>query len=295
MDQATGVQHDLPPDRHPAAILAGFNRQITSARGRTLTSADPEGPHQLRVGLRRLRSGLGLFRPLLPKGYAKPLGMQARWLGQETGRLRDLEVLLYETVTPYLRATGGDKTLAALERLLHGAGKQQKEQLVKTLHSKRVSRFLEEAEPLNRTGFWRPSAGDAAALRALCRAALDRRRQCAHDLGRHFKDLNEPDRHAFRKILKKLRYTAECTHAVFAAKRTKAYIKQLKTLQNGLGAMNDAVVARRMLTSLTAGLAPDAPARIAAIALADVRDSHVDLDKKRIQKRWKALAREEPL
>ncbi len=285
----------LSINQHPAAIMAGFNRQILSSRDWTLTSEDPEGPHQLRVGLRRLRSGLWLFRPLLPPGYAKPLSLQARWLGQETGHLRDLEVLLYETVQPYLKATGGDKTLAALDRHLTVAVRRQKQDLVKTLHSERVARFLEEADPLNCTGFWIASAGQAAALRDLCRAALDLRHRQAHDLGRHFRGLDEPDRHEFRKTLKKLRYTAECANAVFAAPQTKAYIKQLKVLQEGLGAMNDAVVAREILTSITSDLAPDAPARIAAMALADVRDSHVNLDKQRIQKLWKALAKKDPL
>lgn len=281
--------------QHPAAIMAGFNRQILSSCGRTLTSADPEGPHQLRVGLRRLRSGLWLFRPLLPEGCTKPLRREARWLGQEAGRRRDLEVLLYETAQPYLLAARGDKSLAALELLLRKSVKHRKKVLAKTLRGKRVARFLEQAIPLSDPGFWTATAGDKTRLRDLCRAALDQHLRRAHVMGRHFRELDEPARHEFRKTLKKLRYTAECAHAVFAAKQTKAYIKQLKVLQEGLGAMNDAVVAREVLTRITGGMAPDAPARIAAMALADVRDSHVNLDKKRIQKLWKALAKEQPL
>lgn len=288
MDQSASLQH-------PAVIMAGFNRQIRASRSRTLTSADPEGPHQLRVGLRRLRSGLQLFRPLLPKRSAKTLGPQARWMGQETGRLRDLEVLLYETVHPFLHATGGDKTLAALERLLAEAVTQQKRDLARTLRSARAARFLQEAAALDSAAFWLPAAEDPAALRDLCRAALARRQQQAHDLGRRFKALDEPARHEFRKTLKKLRYTAECAHAVFGAKKTRRYIKHMKVLQEGLGAMNDAVVAREVLTGITGGMAPGAPARIAAMALTDIRESHVTLDKKRIQRLWKALAREAPL
>lgn len=295
MDQTAGPGNAVPKDRHPAAIMAGFNRQILSSRDRTLTSADPEGPHQLRVGLRRLRSGLWLFRPLLPEGCAKPLGHEARWLGQETGHLRDLEVLFFETVQPYLEATGGDKALAALVRILANAVKNQKRDLARTLRGARAERLLEEAAALNNAAFWLPAADDPAALRDLCLTALALRQQQAQELGRYFKALDETGRHDFRKTLKKLRYTAECVHAVFKAKETGRYIKKLKRLQEGLGAMNDAVVAREVLTSITAGMAPDGPARIAAMALADIRDSRVNLDKTRVQKLWNALSKEKPL
>lgn len=59
---------------------------------------DPEGPHQLRVALRRLRSALSLFSPVLQSPELTRLSHEARWLGQEVGRLRDLDVVANDIV-----------------------------------------------------------------------------------------------------------------------------------------------------------------------------------------------------
>ena len=44
--------------------------------------ADPEGPHQLRVGLRRLRSASSVFSQVLQSPEISRLNEEARWLGQ---------------------------------------------------------------------------------------------------------------------------------------------------------------------------------------------------------------------
>ena len=57
-----------------------------------------EGPHQLRVGLRRLRTAFALFEPWIGGEAMAALGDTARDLGQEVGALRDADVLLDEVV-----------------------------------------------------------------------------------------------------------------------------------------------------------------------------------------------------
>src|SRR5262249_29256469 len=59
---------------------------------------DSEGPHQLRVGLRRLRSAFSIFSPALTNAETVRLSQEARWLGQEVGRLRDRDVIVTEIV-----------------------------------------------------------------------------------------------------------------------------------------------------------------------------------------------------
>src|SRR5262245_49708177 len=46
---------------------------------------DPEGPHQLRVALRRLRSAFSLFAPVLQSPELTRLNHEARWIGQGVG------------------------------------------------------------------------------------------------------------------------------------------------------------------------------------------------------------------
>jgi len=61
-------------------------------------SDDAEGPHQLRVGLRRLRTAFGVFGPSLGKDALTPLSDEAQRLGKVVGSLRDIDVLIGEVV-----------------------------------------------------------------------------------------------------------------------------------------------------------------------------------------------------
>jgi CHAD domain-containing protein len=54
---------------------------------------DPEGVHQARVAVRRLRSHLGTFRPLLRSAPTTELADELRWLGRRLCAVRDLDVL----------------------------------------------------------------------------------------------------------------------------------------------------------------------------------------------------------
>ncbi|MCB1470470.1 MAG: CYTH and CHAD domain-containing protein, partial [Rhizobiaceae bacterium] len=52
----------------------------------------PEGPHQLRVGLRRLRSAMSIFAPVARSPELERLDKEVAWLAREVGALRDLDV-----------------------------------------------------------------------------------------------------------------------------------------------------------------------------------------------------------
>ena len=62
--------------RNEAAVLAGM----------------PEGVHQMRVGVRRLRAILSAFAKLLPNGEHRRLSDELRWLGGVLGVARNLDV-----------------------------------------------------------------------------------------------------------------------------------------------------------------------------------------------------------
>ncbi|HSI26055.1 MAG TPA: CHAD domain-containing protein, partial [Aeromicrobium sp.] len=64
--------------RHDAAVRLG---------------SDLEGVHQARVATRRLRSDLRTFRTLLEPTWDAQLRDELRWLGDELGAVRDLDVL----------------------------------------------------------------------------------------------------------------------------------------------------------------------------------------------------------
>src|SRR5215469_14499843 len=59
-----------------------------------LIKGDPEGVHQMRVGLRRLRAAMSLFSALLRDPQTEAIKTELKWLAGELGPARELEVLV---------------------------------------------------------------------------------------------------------------------------------------------------------------------------------------------------------
>jgi len=92
-----------------------------------------------------------------------------------------------------------------------------------------------------------PVSADTTA--AWSQAALRRRRRQLVRLGERLHELDAAGRHAMRIAAKKLRYSAEF-FAVWHPKAARRFIRHLSDLQDVLGALNDAAVTARLLSSL---------------------------------------------
>src|SRR5262249_19058010 len=103
---------------------------------------DPEGPHQLRVALRRLRSAFSLFSPVLHSPELTRLSQEARWLGQEVGRLRDLDVVADEIVRREADIHPEEPELAVLADALTQEASGRRQHLRDCLAGARVQAFL---------------------------------------------------------------------------------------------------------------------------------------------------------
>ena len=98
-------------------ILGGCVRHWVQNEGAAQDGRDPEGLHQLRVALRRLRSALTLFKTAIgPQARADWTG-ELRWLLGPLGPARDLDVFTTETLAPVRAARAGDDALDALAEL----------------------------------------------------------------------------------------------------------------------------------------------------------------------------------
>jgi CHAD domain-containing protein len=58
-----------------------------------LIKGDPEGVHQMRVGLRRLRAAMSLFPGLVRVPQTAGIKAELKWLTGELGPAREFEVL----------------------------------------------------------------------------------------------------------------------------------------------------------------------------------------------------------
>src|SRR5689334_17799633 len=79
--------------------------QIIGNEGAVLAGV-PEGIHQMRVAVRRLRALLSAFAKILPSEERRVAAAELRWLARALGQARNLDVLISGLLSP------GDEALA---------------------------------------------------------------------------------------------------------------------------------------------------------------------------------------
>ncbi len=207
-------------------------------------AADPEFVHQIRVGLRRLRSALRVFAPVLGETFAadwrERLGGHARGLDAA----RDLDVFRAELLDPVI-TTGllGDDALAHLGQRV-AAARQAAETAPGTgLEQGREGRMiLAFAAALNGL---EPAAWDTPAdLDAFAACGLHKLRQRARRRFSIASNLAPPALHRLRIALKDLRYAAEFFAPLFPGQAVRDYLGLLTRAQSALGFLHDLDVAR---------------------------------------------------
>lgn len=77
---------------------------------------DAEALHQVRVALRRLRAAMSLFRGVVADERLNAIKAEVKWMGQEIGPARDLDVFISEALRPLRRQYPKDTTLADIGR-----------------------------------------------------------------------------------------------------------------------------------------------------------------------------------
>ena len=201
----------------------------------------PEHLHQLRVGLRCLRSVLQVFAaqaPPLATALAPALGELFRQLGAA----RDRDVMA-ERLWPALQAAGAP--LVALPSMPVPAGapaallrapatQQLWLGLLAACHAPALAGSPAGAGAL---------AEPAGALRISLGPPLARLLRQAQRDGLRFAALDDPARHRLRRRVKRLRYAIEASAAVWPARRTARCLAALARAQGPLGDYNDSVVA----------------------------------------------------
>lgn len=241
--------------------------------------ANPEAVHQARVALRRLRSALSIFRPVLQDGTAGRLAEESRWLAAMLGQARDLDVLRARCET--------DALLARIEPAREAAYARARAALA----SRRARLLMIDLAEYLAIGPWQaqPSASESRdmATREFAAAALDRLRRKVRKGGADLAELPDEARHEVRKDAKKLRYAAEFFAPLFAEKRRKRraarFLDTLEALQDRMGALNDLVTAPEVIARLglqddpaATALAGDADKRALIEAAAEAHDAFAD-------------------
>lgn len=232
---------------------------------------NPEGVHQLRVSLRRLRSALDLMRSVGALSNLDALRSEAKWLAQDLSAARDWDVFQLETLPTIARAC---PAVAGFDALGRAAASRQSAAYRKAhdaLGDRRCAMFLIGLGGWIETRGWR---NDVAAedLGQLSEPAVNFAQRILAEQyakvlkrGRRFKSLSAAELHRVRLATKRLRYLSEFLLPLFADRKSaRKFSRRLAALQEELGAFNDMAVTASLLDGLGAG--PDSAIAAAAIA-----------------------------
>ena len=121
---------------------------------------------------------------------------------------------------------------------------------------------------------------------------LGRRAREARKLGRDIGTLGDDRLHHLRVKTKKLRYAAEFFRDLFPGKRADRYRKDLRKLQDVLGALNDARAAAALLAQLRAGDGKRVGSMAGGQLLKGWTSAQVALRRPEVARRWKKYEKE---
>ncbi|MEM8792322.1 MAG: CHAD domain-containing protein, partial [Pseudomonadota bacterium] len=245
----------------------------------------PDGLKQLRIGLRRLRSLLRLFKREIDPARAAWLNAEARWLAAEIATVRDLDVMLDDILLPELVRhpdSGLEKLRTAFARRRQAALKR----LRPLLAGERAQSLVIDAIALAQVPAARRGRDPV-----ICRAPklLERRWRKVVAMAEVLDELDIEQRHELRKELKKMRYSVEYLRALYPDETLKPFLKLLKRLQTVFGDLNDAAMAEMLLTGAKAPLGKDIEAQRAAGRLIGARWAIADLSWERAGQYWADL------
>ena len=253
--------------------------------------ADPEGVHQMRLALRRLRTICALFRRDIPSPSFQAVNGEARWLMQQLGPARDWDVFA-ETTVSRLVAAAPDIDLGGLGEAVEQRRKSSYGALQTVLADPRCSRFLLSLGHLVERRGWRNEI-DSEALAVLSQPMptlagkiLSRLHRKALRRGAHFRQLNIDAQHDLRIDLKKLRYAAEFFQPLYAAHApAKRYVRRLAKVQASLGSARDIASSRILLDAIRQDDQPAFHLAIGAVAGWQARD-RIAVNEM-LRKRWR--------
>ncbi len=197
-------------------------------------SLDPDHIHQLRVGIRRLRTAMRELQ-VLAAGIDLALELPLIDAFRDLGRHRDHSHMLLSQ-QPQIEAAGGPAVDAnCLDADIPDPGAVARVPAFQDALLCLIG-FVHGAEQA------KGGPDHKTAKKALQARLMKLHSQVVKD-GRKFLALDETRQHQVRKRLKRLRYLAEFAAPLFSARKTRAFVASLKPVQDALGLYNDELMA----------------------------------------------------
>jgi triphosphatase len=264
---------DLTPDATAgeafAEIVGACLRHFRLNENVLRRDRSPEALHQARVALRRLRSALSIFKPVVADSRFEHLAGELKWLAGLLGGARDLDVLLGRVgneANATLLAAHDDAYAVALA----------------ALESRRTRALMIDLVEWATLGDWKaqPAYPEKTEQDVLLFAdqTLTKLRRRLKRQGRDLDQLEDEARHRVRIVAKKLRYATGFFESLYTEKKARRrfakFSARLEALQDHLGELNDLATA----PALMARFGIDRDAAVSGdgreTMLADAADAH---------------------
>ncbi len=232
--QLMRIPADVQASHFYSVMLAVHAKAITRNLECVLISLDPEGPHQLRVSLRRLRVVLRAFGAVMRATTVERLTDGARRIGSIVSELRDADVLIDELIGPAAAGNEGARLMKGL-----GSWRQEVRGRVRArLVGAESQAFAANLAGLAGTFAWRKKRGREYLASELIAPFVER---CALRVAEAVAGLSQLPRekvHDVRKDVKALRYAVDLADAL-SLNRDADLPRRLKQAQDALGYVND--------------------------------------------------------
>jgi triphosphatase len=282
-------EQELPVKATPVDIPAGTNardafkmiglaclKQVINNEP-ALIKGDPEGVHQMRVGLRRLRAAMSLFAVFLHDAQSETIKTELKWLAGELGPARELEVLVNRVVMPMRRRRRRWRGMRSLSQELAERRNAALARAQDAVQSTRFRALTIDIAAWLQAGLWTKPHDDLVddqdgfSIEMFASEQLARCWRKVRKKGKVLTELDPRGRHKLRIRTKKLRYAAEffapLCRTKRAAKRRKKFLPALERLQDALGELNDIAVHEKRIAALGSHRQRSNPSRLFAVGL----------------------------
>jgi len=231
-------------------IVARASLYQIAANENPVRRGDAEGVHQMRIGVRRLRTAISLFKDLLADAQTEAMKSELKWLTGELGPARELDVFVKRVVNQSKDGKASGASLGAVAADFSKRRGQALERAAEAVASARFRQLVLDAATWIAIGEWARNENELKSSmreRPVADAAseeLSRRTKKIHKQGRHLAELDAQHLHRLRIRVKKLRYATEFFAGAFpftkkSARRRTKFVVKLKAMQDALGDIND--------------------------------------------------------
>ena len=288
-----GISAEHTIDDVIALLLGASQHHLLANQTVADSGRDPEGVHQMRVALRRLRTACTLLHREVGSPTLQAFAGEARWMAQVLGAAREWDVLVTDTLRGPMLALNSTIDFDGLRRAAEPHRTAAYTALREALAGGRYNRYhLSLSRWIGCRG-WRNDL-DSGSLAVLLEPAplladrvLTRLHRKALRRGVGFRHLEPEARHKLRIALKKLRYATEFFCGLYGeSAEIRSYLGCLAKLQNALGHANDAAMTQPLVSILASDpVAAEVQRTIGAVIGWQARDRIV-IDKT-LHKHWR--------